>query len=427
MNYKEARSYLDKIAKSGSILGLESIQALLQELDNPQDALKFIHIAGTNGKGSILAYVSTILSEAGYRIGRYISPTIVSYRERIQIDGQWISKDDLTELTQRIQKAIEKMKEKGLESPTVFEVETAIAFLYFKKKKCDVVVLETGLGGSLDATNIVKNTEVAVFASISRDHMGFLGDTLGEIARNKAGIIKPGCCVVSTYQKPEVECELKKKAEQLQCPVLEVNPNQVEVFEETWEQQSFLFDDQKITIHMIGGFQRENAMTAYTVIKALRKRGYVIDSDAVTRGFEKTQWIGRFTCIQKSPLFFVDGAHNEDAAQRLRETVESVLPNRRLVFIMGVFKDKEYKKIAQIMVPLATKVYTVNLPDENRTLDAQKLAIAVKPYCENVVAVDEIEKAVDLALDEAKEDDVILAFGSLSYLGRIIKYNAERM
>ena len=204
MTYKEARVYLDEMSKYGSVLGLDTIRGLLRELGNPQDDLKFIHIAGTNGKGSVLAYTSTILSEAGYRTGRYVSPTVVSYLERIQVDAEWIREEAFARLTDKVRDAIARMEAAGEHSPTVFEAETAIAFLYFKEMNCDLVVLEAGLGGELDATNIVKNTVCAVFASISRDHIGVLGNTLEEIAENKAGIIKPGCAVVSAEQKMSV-------------------------------------------------------------------------------------------------------------------------------------------------------------------------------------------------------------------------------
>ena len=215
VTYKEARVYLDEMSKYGSVLGLDTIRGLLRELGNPQDDLKFIHIAGTNGKGSVLAYTSTILSEAGYRIGRYVSPTVVSYLERIQVDGRWIPEEKFADLTEKVRDAIARMEAAGEHSPTVFEAETAIAFLYFKEMHCDLVVLEAGLGGELDATNIVKNTVCAVFTSISMDHIGVLGDTLEEIAENKAGIIKPGCAVISAVQKPEVTEILKRRAEKL--------------------------------------------------------------------------------------------------------------------------------------------------------------------------------------------------------------------
>lgn len=200
MTYKEARVYLDNVSKYGSVLGLDTIRNLLHELGDPQESLSFIHIAGTNGKGSVLAYLSSVFQSAGYRTGRYVSPTVIGYLERIQIDGRWISEDVFAELVEEVQRAVARMEAEGQQSPTVFEMETAIAFLYFKKMHCDLVVLEAGLGGILDATNIVSNVKAAVFASVSRDHMGILGDTLKEIAENKAGIIKPGCKVISAPQ-----------------------------------------------------------------------------------------------------------------------------------------------------------------------------------------------------------------------------------
>ena len=202
MNYTEARVYLDEISKYGSVLGLESMKELLDRLGNPQDDLKFIHISGTNGKGSVLAYLSTVLSGAGYRTGRYISPTLFSYRERIQVDQEYIEKDALARHVTKIAAAVEDMKTAGLAGPTAFEIETALAFLYFKEKHCDIVTLETGLGGLLDATNVIRTPVIEVIASISMDHMDCLGDTLEKIAQQKAGIIKPNTLVVSAAQQP---------------------------------------------------------------------------------------------------------------------------------------------------------------------------------------------------------------------------------
>lgn len=198
MTYKEARVYLDDMSKYGSVLGLDTMRGLLRELGNPQESLRFIHIAGTNGKGSVLAYTSSILSEAGYRTGRYVSPTVISYLERIQVDGMWISEEMFAQMTSQVRDAIARLEEAKEPLPTVFEAETAIAFLYFKETHCDFVVLEAGLGGALDATNIIENTVCAVFSPISRDHLGVIGNTLEEIGENKAGIIKPGCAVISS-------------------------------------------------------------------------------------------------------------------------------------------------------------------------------------------------------------------------------------
>lgn len=435
MTYKEARVYLDEVSKYGSVLGLDTIHSLMEELENPQEDLQFLHIAGTNGKGSVLAVLSTVLGKAGYRVGRYISPTVVSYLERIQVDGKWISEEEFTELIEEVQKAIARMETKGQGSPTVFEIETAAAFLYFKKKQCDCVVLETGLGGTLDATNIVKNTKAAIFTDISRDHIGILGNTLSEIAENKAGIIKSGCVVVSAEQREEVCDVLTRRAEEKKCPICFVDTKKIEVQEESYREQTFSYKGQEhLKIMLAGKYQLRNAALALEVLYTLRKEFPVsfdrITEKAIREGLLKTRWTGRFTCLNEDPVFVVDGAHNEDAARQLRRSVEIYFPGKRLICIFGVFKDKEYRKIAEYMIPYAKCVYTVDLPDASRTLPAEELKTAVEEvFCkmgryENrcpVYAVGDIRKAVALAWKKAEKEDVILAFGSLSYLGKVIE------
>ena len=389
----------------------------------PRNDLKFIHIAGTNGKGSVLAYTSMILSEAGYRIGRYVSPTVVSYLERIQVDTKWISEEKFAELTERVRNAIARLETAGEDLPTVFEIETAIAFLYFKEMKCNLVVLEAGLGGELDATNIIRNTVCAVFASISRDHLGVLGNTLAEIAENKAGIIKSGCAVVSARQKDSVSSILRSRAEKYGCSYVQAEPELAEVEKEDYHGIYFSYKEFR-SLHtvMAGKNQIGNAAAALEVIRTLRQTGYKIPGDAVKRGMERTQWPGRFSCIGEDPVFILDGAHNEDAALKLRESVEVYFPGRRLIGIMGVFKDKEYEKIVQTMGPLMSVIYAVDLPDEKRGLPSEKLAEVLEKYCPCVKRPDisERQRAVDCAvraaLLEARKEDVIMAFGSLSYL-----------
>ena len=447
MTYKEARVYLDEMSKYGSVLGLDTIRGLLRELGNPQDDLKFIHIAGTNGKGSVLAYTSTILSEAGYRIGRYVSPTVVSYLERIQVDGEWISEDKFAELTQQVKDAIARMQAAGEHSPTVFEAETAIAFLFFREMNCDLVVLEAGLGGELDATNIVENTVCAVFASISRDHLGIIGNTLEEIAENKAGIIKPGCAVISAAQKAPTTRILRERAGKNGCGFVQAEPAMAEVVKEDFRGIWFFYKEfGEIRTGMAGKNQLDNAVTSLEVIRVLRRMGYEISGDAVRKGMSRTYWPGRFSVIATEPVFLLDGAHNEDAALRLRESMEAYFPGKRLICIMGVFRDKEYHRIAEIMGPLASIVFTVDLPNAARSLPADRLAEALHPYCADVRCpgstdpaegecqtgnklqiedeyqkkqAGEIRHAVREAMREAGKDDVILAFGSLSYLHQV--------
>ncbi len=456
MTYTEARVYLDKISRYGSVLGLDSIRGLLRELGNPQDELKFIHIAGTNGKGSVLAYTSTILSEAGYRTGRYVSPTVVAYLERIQVDGIWISEEKFAENTAKVRDAIARLKEAGEPAPTVFEAETAIAFLYFREMKCDFVVLEAGLGGALDATNIVKNTVCAVFTAISRDHIGVIGDTVEEIAENKAGIIKPGCAVVSARQTEGVERVISRRLKETDQPrhslaggasgkLFQAEPELARIHKEDFRGICLSYKEfGEIKTKMAGDCQKGNLTTALEIVRALRCTGYKIEEQAVKKGVMKTVWPGRFELIGERPAFILDGAHNEDAALCLRETVLRYFPGRKLYFIMGVFRDKEYERIAEIMCPLAHAVYTVNLPDQNRGLPAEKLARAAAEYCADTEAFSEsyqeslseafssggsapgIFRAVETALREAGPEDVILAFGSLSYL-QIVREEYERI
>ena len=499
MTYKEARVYLDEMSKYGSVLGLDTIRGLLRELGNPQDDLKFIHIAGTNGKGSVLAYTSTILSEAGYRTGRYVSPTVVSYLEKIQVDGTWIAEEDFAELTEKVKEAIARMEAAGENLPTVFEAETAIAFLYFQKRNCDLVVLETGLGGATDATNIIKNTICAAFATISEDHLGVIGNNLEEIAETKSGIIKPGCQVVSARQKESVRAVLKRK---IQSVALESSAQQVceqqsseqksgerkclseiaenektqkdvqsvanfnvkdEVTERFTEAEPEKMQIRKEDLHgiefsykeftemkstLVGQCQIENLATALEVIRCLRRLGYEISEEQVRSGLSKTRWPGRFTLLSEHPLFLIDGAHNEDAALKLKKTILRYLPGKRLTLIMGVFKDKEYEKITSILCPLAEKVYTVNLPNVGRTLSAEELAVCAKHWCDRTEAVGDIRAAVERAVREAeqdlkqeteqgensdtttascaeKEEHAILACGSLSYLGEVSRMIEE--
>ena len=423
MTYKEARVYLDEMSKYGSVLGLDTIRGLLRELGDPQEELKFIHIAGTNGKGSVLAYTSTVLSKAGYRIGRYVSPTVSGYLEKIQIDGTWISETEFAELTEEVSEAIARLEAFREPFPTLFEIETAMAFLYFKKKHCDLVVLETGLGGELDATNIVKNTVCAVFTGISRDHLGVIGDTLEEITLTKSGILKPGCAAVSAKQKASVSKILREKAIKYGCSYTEAELEDVEILEENYKGMRVNYKGfQNLRSSLAGTHQRANLATALEVVTTLRNRGYRIPEEAVRKGIAETIWRGRFTCLMESPIFMIDGAHNEEAVYRLRETVKIYFQNKELILIMGVFKDKEYQKMTSILCPLARSVYTVSLPDRDRTLSAEGLAEAAAKYCRQVKAETGIKAAVEEAVREAKErpeERVILACGSLSYLGAV--------
>lgn len=418
MNYKETMSYVEEISKYGSVPGLDNIRELLIRLGNPQDALKFVHIAGTNGKGSTLAYISTVLAHAGYKTGRYVSPTISDYRERIQINGRMISQKDLCAYMERIKEAAEKMCTEGLAHPTIFEVETALAFYYFKEKGCDIVVLETGLGGTLDATNIVTTTVAAVLASISMDHMAFLGKTLEEIAENKAGIIKKGCHVISTRQEEAVMDVIRQKCDALGCSLTVADIQNATKIKYGINKQKFSYKEYKdIVIHMAGRYQIDNCILAIETLRILAEAGYPVKERKLAEGLEKTQWHGRFEVIGTRPLFLADGAHNADAAKKLADSIRFYFTNKRILYIMGVLRDKEYDKIIEATYQEAEHIITITPPDNPRAMQAYELAQEVQKYHASVTAADSLQEAVELAYLLAEKDTVIIAFGSLSYLG----------
>lgn len=421
MNYRQARDYVEEANKLGSVLGLENMYNLLKGLGNPEKKLKFIHIAGTNGKGSTLAYISTILKCSGYKVGRYISPTIYKYRERIQVDGEYIEKEYFAELMTKIKNVIDHMLLEGKKHPTAFEIETTLAFLYFLEKKCDIIVLETGLGGTLDATNVIETTICSVITTISMDHMQFLGDTLAQIATQKAGIIKPGTFVVSAVQEDEAKKVIQDTSKEKNCDLHFVDPSEISDIEYGYEVQSFLYKGEKYEITLAGSFQIKNAALALKAMESLIQHGWNITKQAIHEGLKITKWVGRFTLIHKKPVFIVDGAHNEDAANQLRESIQLYFNNKRLIFIMGIFADKNYKKIVELTVPLASTVITVETPNNPRALPADKLAAEVSQYNVEVMAAKTLEEAVNKSFSLANDDDIIIAFGSLSYLGELIE------
>jgi dihydrofolate synthase/folylpolyglutamate synthase len=416
--YTEAREYLNGITKYGSVLGLTNIKELLKRLGNPQNDLTFVHIAGTNGKGSTLAFISTILKTAGYRTGRYLSPSVFSYREKMQANEKYITKALLTKLTFLIKDAIDDMLLEGFSHPTIFEVETVLAFLYFKQEKCDIVVLETGLGGLLDATNVVENTIAAVLTAISRDHVEFLGNTIEEITKNKVGIIKRDSIVVTTNQEPDAskvieehclkhknECILAdyKIAENISYQNLKIN---------------FDYNESKnIEINLAGSYQIQNAILAIETIKALRKKGYQISELAMREGLKQTKWAGRFTKICNDPVMIIDGAHNEAAARQLTDTIRCYFKSKKLMFVIGVLADKEYEKIIELTSSLAWKILTITTPNHVRSMKGEELAEIVRKYHSNVEYMPTIKAAVDCCMKNKNQVDAIIAFGSLSYLG----------
>ena len=421
MKYEETMEYMEcKVNKLGSVPGLDSIRELLKRMGNPQDNLHFIHVAGTNGKGSVSTLIANALTANGYKVGRYISPVISDYRERIQVNNRMISKSAVADGLSTIFDICTAMEKEGLSHPTAFEIETALGFQYFTDKKCDFVVLETGMGGTLDATNIIENTKLCVFVSISMDHMAFLGDTLAEIATNKAGILKKGCKAVSAPQSEEVLNVLDKACEGLNVPFTAVLKDDIKVGRQSLKGQKMSYKDFKqVEVPLLGSFQAGNAALALEALTVLQASGVRLKEDKIRKGFMESVWPARFEILSKKPYIIADGAHNEDAVKKLMETVRFYFTNHRIIYIMGVLKDKDYTSMIRESVPMAEFVFTVTSPNKERALPAFELAKQIREYNPNVTATDSVEEALEMARLMAGENGVVVAFGSLSYMGKL--------
>ena len=419
MTYAQAQEYLAGLSKFGTKLGLETMINLCHALGNPQDSLQFIHIAGTNGKGSVLTYLTSILTESGINVGSYTSPAVRSRREQYQVKQEWIEEEELTELVVEIQQAICSMTSQGLDSPTLFEVETAMAFLYFKKKSCDVVVLETGMGGRTDATNVVYNTLVSIFTPIAMDHVQELGPTQKDIARVKAGIIKRNCrVIISATQSDEVSQVLAEEASLYNQPVVTIVPAFITIQEH--QDGSSVFDYKRMNnlqIHMLGLHQVENACLAIEALEGLRHYVDCMDSclentfvnkiteTTLREGLKKAQMFGRMSVIHQHPTVILDGAHNIHAIHMLCENLKTYYNRRRIIAVTGVFKDKEYHKMIELMSPLLSHVISVTLPNINRSLPASVLHEAWLHA--DVVMLDATqEESVGLEQDQVQTDRV---------------------
>ena len=422
MTYQEAMEYVESLKRYVCVPGLSSIRQLCMRLGNPQDKLKFVHIAGTNGKGSVLAYVSTILQEAGYKVGRYLSPTLSDYRERFQVNGKMIPKAQFGRYLEQVKEAAVQMVSEGLPHPTQFEVDTALSFLFFLDKKCDIVVLEAGLGGLTDATNLIKTTVCAVIASVSMDHMAVLGSSLEEIALQKAGIMKEHCRVVSCGQKEEAMRVIRQEAVRHGCELRIADVSCAKGVKYGLAKQRFSYGNYKnLEITLAGQYQVTNAVLAVEAAEALNVSGFSISEKALREGLFLTKWPGRFQVIGGKPLFVIDGAHNEDAALMLAQSIKFYFSQKKLIYIMGILADKEYDKIIKITVPYAEQIITVTPPHNPRALGGYELAQAVREYHPSVTVADSLQESVEIAclLAEGEKDAVVIAFGSLSFLGEL--------
>ena len=415
MTPEEALTYIHSVCWKGSIPGLGRTQELLQKMGNPQNQLQFVHIAGTNGKGSTAAMTASILRKAGYRTGLYTSPYIFRFHERMQVDGQCISDEELAEITEFVKPLAESMED----HPTEFELVTCIAMEYFKRHHCDVVSLEVGMGGELDSTNVIQSPLVAVLTNIGLDHTEFLGDTLEKICETKSKIIKPGTIAVTYREKPSVEAVIDARCKEVGAKWMPADFDSIHLVSASLEGQVFDWGPYLgIHLPLLGKHQLYNAAVVLTIVKALRERGLTISDEAMREGIASVSWPGRFELVARNPLFIVDGGHNPQCIEALVNNVRDYLGGKRLTILTGVLADKDYGDMYQDMAQYAAEFVTVTPPNP-RALPAQELKVYLERFGKPVTACDTVAEGVALAKKLAGSDGVVLAYGSLYMVGDI--------
>ena len=423
INDMDAIAKIHEFEKFGSILGLERMTSLMHELGDPQDELKCIHVAGTNGKGSVCKYIYEVLEAQGYRTGLYTSPFLEVFNERIELDHEFISDEDLQTYTDRVLEKVKVLTDRGEDSPTEFEVITAVAFLYFKEKNADYVVLEVGLGGIGDSTNLIKEPLVSVITSISFDHTDRLGNTLAEIAGNKAGIIKPGCPVVTSARDDEALEVIREKARECGSEIYETRDIKAEIVNESLSGTSFDItlgaQYYGLQISMIGEHQIENSACALKAIEVLQdEREIEIGIDAIYEGLKKAKQIGRFEVMSYDPLVIIDGAHNPDGARTLREGYEKLLNGKNLLMVTGMLRDKDTEHIIGEFRKIAGS-FIATEPDNPRKLSADELKELLIKQGGRAEAYEDNKAALERAYELAVDYDGIICAGSLYLIGKL--------
>ncbi|MDO4731095.1 MAG: folylpolyglutamate synthase/dihydrofolate synthase family protein [Clostridia bacterium] len=417
MTFDEAQKKINVCLKFGIRPGLERIKKLLSLMDNPQDKLKFIHTAGTNGKGSICSMIAFALTENGYRTGLFTSPFVIDFRERFKIDNRMITEEELVEIVDFIYPKIEALNKEDV-IITEFEFITAIAFEWFYRKKCDIVVLEVGLGGRFDATNVIKNSLVSVISSISYDHMAILGDTLSKIAYEKAGIIKESSKVVLyPEQQDEVKSVIKQQAKIKNAELIIPETTQIKYSKENYK-AVMEYKNISYKLPLCGEYQIENTVTVLEALKVLKEK-IKLDDDKIKRGIEKTVLPARLEILNDEPLIFLDGAHNEDAMKKLKVFIDKNLSEKKVYAVMGILKDKDYEKMISVIAKSFYKIITVE-PDSQRKLESEILCKKINKYNKNTLALKDLYDAVKYVKEENNRDIVVIICGSL-YLAKDVK------
>lgn len=421
MTYEEALAFIHGTYKFGSKLGLENIKVLLEKLGSPEKTLKFVHVAGTNGKGSTCAFIQSVLMEAGYTTGLYTSPFIETFNERIRVNHTLITSDELAQLTFKVKLMVEEMVAEGHQHPTEFEVVTAIAMLYYQMKQCDVVVLEVGLGGRLDATNVIETPLVSVITPLDYDHMEYLGHTLTAIAGEKAGIIKIGGNTVTYPQAEEAQAVIRSVCQSQKNALVEVSFKDLEIQSVEFGSLHFKYQGMPYEIGLFAPYQAENAVVAIEVLKVLReKHQFSLTDEHIALGLKKAKWIGRLEIVSEKPFIIIDGAHNMHGIRGLAKSLDVLGDNYRIVGIVGILKDKEVDGMIEVISPYLDQIITTK-PDNPRAMSAETLAThfnASKVLGHYESIKEAVEKIYELDA-MAETPTLYLGFGSLYMIGEI--------
>ncbi|SDH79810.1 dihydrofolate synthase / folylpolyglutamate synthase [Pseudobutyrivibrio sp. 49] len=395
-----------------NFLSLDAENALLEKIGNPQMDLKYIHVAGTNGKGSTSAFIATILQEANYKVGCFTSPFLYAYNEMYKVNGEDISDEDFARIFNIVKPYYDELAADGI-YPSEYEILTVMSFLYFKDMDCDIVVMEVSMGGRVDTTNVIPAPLVSVITPISYDHMSILGNTLAEIATEKAGIIKTGTVVVSAKQEPEV---IEVLAQVCKEKKVELNfATEPVVVSRNLKGQEFMVSEfgSRLSTQLLGTYQVENAALAMRAIEQLKRRGFVIPDGALRGGLNKTKWFGRFSVIKSNPPVIVDGGHNRQGASVLADSLRTYFPEKKITFVLGILQDKEVEIMLDELLPLAKEVFTVEVPNP-RTMSADELAERI------ILRGVKAQAFTGEDLSELENDaDVICMAGSLYLLGSL--------
>lgn len=415
----QADIFMKKVSEKGIVLDLEPLKNMCRILGDPQNRIPCVHISGTNGKGSVLSMVNAGLIEAGLRVGRFFSPQIFDDEPAAAINNSPIDETLRLDVLEQIITVYRQMEARGEETPTVFEIETLCALMCFTRAECDIVVVECGMGGLGDATNIIDSNAVCVFTSIGLDHMNYLGSTPAEIAENKAEILRNGSIAVCAVQSfPETVGAVSRKSRQVGSPLIYCEKAKKINFS-GFDGQTFDYKGKQYRIALCGEHQCENASAAIETLIALRSKGFIIPDESIRNGLEKAVWHGRFECVKRDPHIILDGAHNVPAAKALAEAIDKYLGGKKLVLLLGVLADKQYAEITDILAPKADMIVTFT-PPNSRALDGESLRMLCGKYAPSIFA-ETIEKAVRLAVESAGKDGAVCAAGSLYSLGEIRK------